>query len=499
MTGTPARGIAIPWIAAALIGLFAFDNILLWAFLGRLTPVLATLGVLGIGFLVTLLICAEPPRDTSERLSTRTVLICLALAAILLVFGGEGRFLYANFDWQVRDAVLADMGQNRWPFAYAIDGTAHVLRAPVGMYLFPALLGGASQTTRDLALLASNSVMFGLLLALAAALFPKKSRPVALAVFILFSGLDIVGTAIVASKGGNVSFDHIERWIATMQYSSTITQIFWVPQHAIAGWAGAVLYILWRRDLLGSGFFLSVIPLSALWSPLALLGMIPFAVLAAIKLLTTRRLTPALAAVGVISLGLAVPGLFYLTADAGRVQSGLQSVPLLPYVLFIALEVGLYLRLVWARRDAPGFDRTSFIMIAVLLLAMPFYHIGDGEDFMMRASIMPLALLAYFVTRCLCLDGSTHRYKITLMLILAIGAVTGLKETLRSVSRQPAPPPLCTLVDVWTQQGERISPIGIYVARVAALPDAIRPRSPVAANPSKARQLCWDRPWVTSR
>jgi hypothetical protein len=74
-----------------------------------------------------------------------------------------------------------------------------------------------------------------------------------------------------------------------------------------------------------------------------------------------------------------------------------------------------------------------------------------------------------------------------------------LKEVMRAVRNQPVPPPQCTLVDVWTQQGERIEPIGIYVARANALPAAIQPKAPALVEPSKGRKSCWERPWVTPR
>src|SRR4029079_442931 len=61
------------------------------------------------------------------------------IAVVLFMLGGEGRFFYANTDWQIRDAVLRDLATNPWPFAYKLNGTAYFLRAPVGMYLLPAL------------------------------------------------------------------------------------------------------------------------------------------------------------------------------------------------------------------------------------------------------------------------------------------------------------------------------------------------------------------------
>ena len=210
-------------------------------------------------------------------------MISLALFAL----GGEGRFFYANSDWQVRDAVLHDMATNVWPFAYDLHGTAYFVRAPLGTYLLPAMFG----TRCELVLLISNSLRLALVLTLAWHLFKsKRERAITLAVFILFSGWDVVGTAIYSALGAHLSWINIERRNFSYQYSSHVTQAFWVPQHAIAGWACALAFLLWRKGLVPIGFFAAMIPLVAIWSPLAIIGAIPFAILAGFEVLRRRSL-----------------------------------------------------------------------------------------------------------------------------------------------------------------------------------------------------------------
>ncbi len=497
MTRWPGSGMAIHRLASVLVGLFAFDNLLLLAFLGKLTPVIAVVGGALITCLVALIMREERSSDPPVRISVRTLATCCAVAAVLLILGGEGRFLYSNFDWQVRDAVLADMGGNRWPYAYGINGTPRVLRAPIGMYLIPALVGGASQAGRDLALLAANSVMFGLLLALATPLFEARSQRMALAIFVFFSGLDVVGTAIITATGHYASFEHLERWMNARQYSSTITQLFWVPQHAFAGWAAAVFYLLWRRGLMGPASFVAVIPLSALWSPLALLGVIPFAAFAGVRLLVTRHVNIALIGIAVLSLALTMPALVYLVADSGQIASGFQWDGLARYAAFIVLEAGLFLGLVWVLRVPANLDRPTFAIVTIALLLIPLYGIGDGEDFMMRASIMPLAILSYFVATAITVASPDSRVRLVLLAVLLIGAVTGLKEVVRVVGTRASPPPRCALPDVWTKTSERISPISIYVAQVTALPAWLTPDTLVIIARTPAGQRCWDRDWAT--
>jgi len=50
-------------------------------------------------------------------------------------------FLFRALDWRVRDAVLADLTRSSFPIGYNIDGVDYILRAPLGMYMFPAAVG----------------------------------------------------------------------------------------------------------------------------------------------------------------------------------------------------------------------------------------------------------------------------------------------------------------------------------------------------------------------
>ncbi len=499
MTRSPGRGVGIHSLATALVAIFALDNVLLLAFLGRPSWViaLASTGAAGLTILLSL------PRIRTGPFATipvTSLMLCFAIAVVLLILGGEGRYLYANFDWQVRDALLADMARSPWPYAYSIDGQPHVLRAPIGMYLIPALLGQGGQQARDAALLVSNSVVLGSMLALAATLFDdRRKRMIALGVFVLFSGLDIVGTLVVAAFGATPSFDHLERWMDNLQYSSTLTQIFWVPQHAFAGWACALFYLLWRQRRLGAVWFVCIVPLTALWSPLALIGAMPFVAFAAVPLIATRQIGLPMIAGGALSLGIALPALAYLTSGAATLDTGVQAAPLIHYLLFIVVEVGLYLALVWASRSRAAFDAPTFWIAGVSLLIIPFYHIDAGTDFVMRASIVPLAILACFVARSLTSGIQANRAHVALIAVLLIGSVTGLKELTRTFGLLPSPAPQCSLLEVWHRQSERVAPYGTYWAPLAAIPALIRPDAPTIVASATADRRCWSRDWVTAR
>ena len=326
-------GLKVGTLAASLLGLFALDNLLLLHFWGLSLPL--TVGLAGVTSAAITALCARYSEDLPP-VPVKTFAAALLISLALFALGGEGRFFYANSDWQVRDAVLHDMATNVWPFAYDLHGTAYFVRAPLGTYLLPAMFG----TRCELVLLISNSLRLALVLTLAWHLFKsKRERAITLAVFILFSGWDVVGTAIYSALGAHLSWDHIERWNFSYQYSSHVTQAFWVPQHAIAGWACALAFLLWRKGLVPIGFFAAMIPLVAIWSPLAIIGAIPFAILAGFEVLRRRSLDRKDVAIAVLALAIALPTLLYLQIDAAKVGMHVRIAHPWAWLFCVALEV----------------------------------------------------------------------------------------------------------------------------------------------------------------
>lgn len=484
------RALSLRLLVTLLFASLAFDNVLLLGLLGYPPLMVGALAIIipaALGWLCWRMVPAGIGLDAS------LLLLCLGIAILLLLLGGEGRLFYATNDWQVRDAVLRDLGTHRWPFDYWLRGQAHVLRAPVGMYLVPALLGGANQFARDWALLGHNALVLTLILAIGASLFPDRhARLIALVVFVAFSGLDVIGNMLNQSITGAADWDHIERWGNNFQFSSTITLIFWVPQHAFAGWTAALCVVLWRRGLVPVGLVLASVPLVALWSPFAIFGALPFAIFAGLHALITRRWDGrdvALAATGAIT---AIPSLLYLHAAADSVGGGLRPPSLFLYLLVIGLEI---LPFLWPLLRDRTCDRAIVFIAGGWLCIQPVLAIGSQTDFQMRASIVPLAILALsfadWMTR---LTGKAARtYAVA---IVAIGSVTGAVEIHRSLVSRPSPAPLCSLLGMWPYQtGMAVTPNASYFAPRAALPAYLAPMAPVERAGTDDPDRCWDRPW----
>ncbi len=365
------------------------------------------------------------------------VSIACALAAIVLTtIGGEGRLFSATHDWLVRDAVLHDMVQQNWPFAYRSDGTDWMLRAPVGMYLLPAILGKlAGLRIANLALwLQNTAAIFTVLRILSSSNSVARSITV-LVVFCIFSGWDVVGALI--TRNGLVPPIDIEWWAFDFQYSSTMTLAFWAPNHALAGWLVAALLLLWESRRITIGQLAIGAGLSVCWSPFALIGGLPFLAKAGLEALRERRISwtnvwPSLP----VALAM-VPLVIFLTSDSGDVPHGFQ--PLTPsfgvlYGLFITLELLPFLAInLLANADRGGFSRSTYLVAVVSLLLIPFYSMGSANDFAMRASIPALAVVATTTGQAAFLIFKERKaWKIILVcIVLMFGLMTGIVEMLR--------------------------------------------------------------------
>jgi hypothetical protein len=484
-----AHGIPIGWLAAALLAVAAVDNLLLPVFFG-LSPG-ASILLVGIGAAAMGWLAARGPTD-GTRLPVSTVGRCFAIAASLLLLGGEGRLFYAAADWQVRDAVLADLARHAWPFVYVAPAGTAILRAPLGMYLLPSL-AGADQAVLDGTLLASNTLVLGLLLALASTLFDAgRPRRTALTVFLLFGGLDAIGTLAMRLLGRPASLYHLENWSPGSQYTATISQLFWSPQHAIAGWTCALFFLLWHQRKLPLGAFAATIPLLAFWSPLAAAGGVPFVVLAAGSRL--RQLRRHDVAVGALAVAIAIPALLYQHLDAARVGGGPNPIDPAIYAAALLLEVAPFALPLLLMRPASGFGRGPIALAVVMLLLAPLWQVGTGHDFQMRTTIVPLAILAAATADLLLRADGWQRW---LIAALALASLSTASELFATLTMRPAPPPRCSLIGAWYQQTGMVAPMTTYLASTASLPSWAIGRRPAIVYAGRDPARCWSRPWLS--
>lgn len=474
-------------LIAALLLWFGLNQLLLWSFLGFGSPLL----VAGGGAIV-LALAGLALRATAGLPAIPIVRLVLlfGFALALYALGGEGRFFYANIDWQVRDAVLRDMALNPWPFVYDTGAASpDLLRAPIGFFLAPALAAKAwGLRAGDIALLVQNAALLAVLISLGGSLFERaRQRIVALGVVTLFSGLDIILQLIVKGQPE----DHLEFAFDWMQYSAHITQAFWVPQHAFAGWLGALLFLLWHRGLVPLWPMLALLPLTALWSPLPLIGMMPFVAWAGLVTLRMGALGAADIALPALSVLLAVPTLLYLSSAPDAVGLRLLAIPLAPWMLFEVLEALVWLAplLLWWKHPLRG----PLMLAGVILIALPFVQVGWSIDLMMRASIPSLALLSAAAAMALTGDAPA-KLKLWLGAALLLGSATGLSEVRRAITEPPSPRGQCSFYGAWDMSFAAY-PKGSHLAPIDRVPEAIRPHEPARVKVNDP-DPCWQGRWL---
>ncbi len=380
----------------------------------------------------------------SDRTSLAVTLVIVTVGVGWSLLGGVGHFVYANFDWTFRDAVLLDLVQRPWPviYDYGPRHLALLLRAPIGLYMPSAVIGKlfgvrAADVTMFVWVALGVVLVFKLLLRDE---WRLNRIAIRLGVFVIFSGMDIVGTM---SRGTPVALgQHIEWWAYLYQYPSITTQLFWAPGHAVPGW----LVVAW---LLGRGerrlpipFAVSLMALLPMWSPLAAIGVAPIMGVAIAKELRGRPIEQVLRslfdvrsmACVLVCLALVYP---YLTLGTEILDAGFNSKRrwvgedfLSRYLEFVVLEFALVAALLLYRFRGD----TLLIAAIVTLLAIPIYHFGPANDLALRASNPGLALLALRLGEWLSepsrswIDARTRGVAIVL---LVIGAVTPFLEVSR--------------------------------------------------------------------
>jgi hypothetical protein len=374
----------------------------------------------------------------------------IAIAALWTVLAGLGHFVYANSDWTVRDAVLVDLVRDRWPVTYHVDNLDLVLRAPIGYFLPAALIGKLwGIKVAEQALLIWTTAGVALTFAMMLRDRPTlKAGLIRITIFIVFSGMDIVGT--IAHYNPRAIGDHLEWWAFIFQYSSQTTQLFWVPNHALPGWLAIAWLVGQDPKRLSTTAAILFVLLAPLWSPLTAVGIAPIVGAALLHrcvsggpgawkaaLLDWRMLLPL-----AICMALVFP---YLIAGSDKVASGSNAdlrwvgEDIVPrYIEFVLFEFAGFALLLIGRKP-----RDPLVWVAVaLLLALPLYRFGPYNDLAMRASIPPLTLFAielgvWLSTPLVFLRG--RRAVIVAAALLAVGAVTPFMEVAR-VFIQPAWP-----------------------------------------------------------
>jgi hypothetical protein len=372
----------------------------------------------------------------------------LAVAGVAALTGAGG-FGVQTWDWAKHNAILRDLVEQPWPVAYATGQDDVALTYYVAYYL-PAALGGKVAGWK-----AANVTLFvwttaGAVLAMLW-LVVLSGAPVwrCVAIFVLFSGLDLVGAATWSSRWRGAAWIrdfNVEWWARHWTYPGNVTLLAFAPHQAIGAWLLTGLALDGLRRHPGRSPHVLGAALGLLWSPFATIGLTG---LAALDWVTAWRQRGGLrglvrdaaeVAGGLTALVLvayfasrywpvALPERYYPTRDR-LAAAALTFLPgripwrrfVADYAVFVGLEF-LVLAAVLAavHRRRAGELRLLGVATATLL-ALPLLRYGYFNDLVMRVSIPAMFVLQVLAAQAT--DVAPRRSVLTgaLVAILLIGA-----------------------------------------------------------------------------
>ncbi len=384
------------------------------------------------------------PYQFNSHFSRETFYLLLC-TGVWVFLSGVGGYAFQNWDHHWRNAVLRDLINYNWPVVYASpeSGPIKMLVYYVGYWL-PAALAG-----KIFGWHAANFILFlwtwlGILLvALQLSLKLKTSALKTVLLLVFFSGMDALGTLLVAQEYPSLwpPIQHLEIWSGSLQYSSFTTQLFWVFNQAVPAWLCIVL-ILESNGLMLDGqeraASTQISPKIFIWSlcfflaPIASIGLLPYLLLewfkqTDFKLPFKNLRLDLLFASGIIFL---VSCIFFSSNSAAQ-ERGLQSLAAKDFLQFFLLDGGI----LWLLLAPVKWRDPRWVLTGLLLLGLPFIQFGSGRDFVMRASIAPLISLMVMTGEVIFQNITSRFYRTALAAVLFVGALTPLYEIDRSFYR----------------------------------------------------------------
>ena len=457
----------------------------------------------------------------------RAVIPSLMLLVVWVLLSGTGGFGFQHRDYRASNAILYDLVTRPWPPTVVVDGVQEPLVYYVAYYLPAAGAGQVFGWEAANVLLWIWTVLgacLSLLWFFRASGFDLHARPVLLfcvaLLFCLAGGLDLLGSTFLRNQLMTISSEN-EWWAGYFQYSSNTTLLFWVPQQAIPAWLATGLILDAGRN--GRAWTYAGLVLAALliWSPIALLGILPFAVAGLGLGLGSSASVPWRArAFWAASLGALVLGgiqAAYVLSNRFSFPSGLlwrivqdHGTYVRYLIAFWLLEFGIIAALVWAvlfrstfaevgkvakrgpqstRHDLErlqldfGMDRAdlTFLLLAVAVLGvLPLFTVGIYNDLAMRGSIPALFVLWASVARLLFRSTSQARRRNAgwlagMALVMLLGIHPAIVNISESIDRYHFGPPSVTTVQttatandpeiVAQRLGNRDSFFNLYLGR----------------------------------
>lgn len=374
----------------------------------------------------------------------KEIIIILFISLILIFLSGIGGFVYQNKDHLYRNAIFSELINNKWPIYISPGGefTKEVMMVYYFAIWLPSALIGKIFGMKIAYLSFYIWCVIGLFLFLNyLRKYNKNNYLIPIILFIGISGLDIIEQLFCNQNFFDLitSFNHLERTTG-YQYSSFITQLFWVFNQAIPAWLLTML-ILNEKD--NNRIFI-LVTISLLFSTFPTVGLL-FIAFYKIYLSDNNKLnidniiekTKALFTKENLLLGIPLFLIivsFILSNSAGSIiTTYVTSNKILSLVITYMFEFFIYYYFIFKYTDNKRLAIISFIS----LLICPFISINGSDDFCMRASIPGLVVMLILIIKLFPKIKNNKIDYIIFLIIFMIGAITPLNEINRTILNTP--------------------------------------------------------------
>jgi len=384
--------------------------------------------------------------DKNLPIITGKALFLAGISALLwCFFAGIGYFYYQSFDYHFRNAVFRDLIDYEWPVMYDKAHTPMVYY--MGFWLFPALmtkLFSFLSLSKDTLFLIGNIWLFlyaviGVFLIfmhMVIAFHLKNNHQLlaSILIFILFSGLDIIGYLFF--QGGFQPFAyHLDWWAAFIQYSSLTTSIFWVFNQFIPATL-AIMLIYNEHNIKTFGYLL---PFVLFLAPYPAIGVGIFMIAYTLqqfmhsdkKNFIFNKIFSIPNIIGIFGF-LPVIMLYFTTNSSGidRFSFFTDFIDVWYLLLFMLLEFLLFAGILFK-----SYKNNIFFVTAIIsLFIFPLFRLDQQNNFCMRASMPALIMLSLFVIRFLFESFRENKNKFlreVLLILLLLGSATPMMEFYR--------------------------------------------------------------------
>lgn len=364
--------------------------------------------------------------------SRRALGFLVVLALVWTWIAGLGGFFQQMPDHNFRNALLHDLIDQSWPVFWNTKDGVVVLDYYLGWSLLPALVGKALGWKAAIYTMAAICMAGAFLVLLIFVRVVGAWRWWIPFVFILWSGMDILGWAIRTK----LSFEgmlYLGNWsYPPLWYLSNMTDYFCTPHLALPTWLLTLIIAGRRID------HRKTPGLSALLFPLApyqMVGLLPFVAWAALqgeggfRQRLAKTLTPVNLLLPIVAFAMCAP---YYLANAGAGQeagwffenSPSTTSPWIILAVFLLLEVLLVGLAIWMCGQ-----RDFLLLLALAFLCLvPLRQSGLSNDLALKVSMPGLAILTFYTAKAL-LPGARTWARWLLVGVFAIGVVTPVHET----------------------------------------------------------------------